>query len=123
VAGQYFDAPPEVVDEVRAVCSTFPEVLEQKAWAGVRWRIRASTFAHVLDTDYAGPLRTVLTFRSSGEELLTLQNVGHPYVPLPWGVGAMGLVVTPETDWSEVAELLAESYCLRAPKKLAALLR
>jgi hypothetical protein len=31
------------------------------------------------------------------------------------------LFLSEETDWAEVAELVTESYCFLAPKKLAAL--
>jgi len=34
----------------------------------------------------------------------------------------VGLVLDAHTDWSEVAELVTESYCLLAPKKLVALM-
>jgi hypothetical protein len=33
----------------------------------------------------------------------------------------MGMVVGDDVDWGEVAELLIESYCIMAPKKLAQL--
>jgi hypothetical protein len=31
----------------------------------------------------------------------------------------VGMVLDDDTDWAEVAELLIESYCLLAPKRLA----
>jgi hypothetical protein len=47
-------------------------------------------------------------------------------VPGVEGVGllvlAMALTDDEETDWEDVRELLTESYCLLAPKKLIALL-
>jgi hypothetical protein len=33
---------------LRAVCLGLPEAQEQDAWVGTSWRIRNSTFAHVL---------------------------------------------------------------------------
>jgi hypothetical protein len=33
------------------------------------------------------------------------------------------MVLTDRTDWDEVAELLTESYCVLAPKKLVGLVR
>jgi hypothetical protein len=32
-----------------------------------------------------------------------------------------GMIIDGETNWDEVAELMADSYCVQAPKKLAAL--
>jgi hypothetical protein len=65
----------------------------------------------------------VLTFRSDGEELDTLTRVGYPYYKLPWSPTAVGMHVTDNTDWNEVGELVTESYCLLAPRKLAARVR
>jgi hypothetical protein len=63
----------------------------------------------------------VLTFRSSGDELDVLRHAGHPYFYAGWGRDAVGIVLEDDTDWTEVAELLTESYCVLAPKKLVAL--
>jgi hypothetical protein len=63
---------------------------------------------------------TVLTFRSSGQELHALTNGGHPFFKPRWHPQVVGMVVEPAVDWAEVEELLTESYCLLAPKKLAA---
>jgi predicted DNA-binding protein (MmcQ/YjbR family) len=118
---EYADAPAEVVAAVRPACMALPEAYEERAWAGVRWRIRTRTFAHVFDVDSAAGTTTILTFRSQGEELDVLRNSGHPFFRAGWGVDVMGMVVDGSTDWGEVAELVTESYCLLAPKKLVAL--
>jgi hypothetical protein len=101
------------------VCRRFPESYEDKAWAGTRWRVRKRTFAHVLDVESKEGLRTILIFRSSGPELDMLQHSGHPFFGA-WA-STIGMVIEPATDWEEVAELVTESYCLLAPKKLVAL--
>lgn len=99
---------------------------------GVRWRIRTRTFAHVLPVtrdwppayarvaDVADPVE-VLTFHSSGQELDALVASGPPFYKPPWSPTIVGMVLGPGVDWDEVAELLIESYCQLAPKKLAAL--
>jgi hypothetical protein len=114
------------------MCLALPDVYEEQAWTGTRWRIRKDTFAHVLviadgwPPVYAraagteGPA-TVLTFQSSGDELAAFTNLGHPYFRPVWRPGIVGMFIEPSIDWTEVAELLVESYCLLAPKKLAAL--
>ena len=114
------EPPAAVVARVRRACAGLPEAYEEAAWVGTRWRIRKRTFAHVLAVDDAEGARTILTFRSSGEELEVLRHSGHPFFFLGWGRNAMGMVLDDATDWSEVRELLCESYCLLAPKKLAA---
>ena len=117
------DVPEEDEARLRAVCERLPDAYEERAWVGVRWRVRNHTFAHLLAIDDAGESRKlVLTFRSEGEELEVLKRAGHPFFLLGWGRDAMGMVIDDDTDWDEVAELLTESYCTKAPKKLIALL-
>ena len=125
---------PELVERLRSICLDLPEAREEEAWVGTRWRIRSGTFAHVLvvadgwPPAYAeaagsdGPI-TVLTFRSSGEELAALSNAGPPFFKPVWFPDIVGTTLTGNVDWIEVAELLTESYCVLAPKKLVARVR
>ena len=121
-----------VVDRLGTVCLGLPEAYEEQAWTGVRWRIRKQTFAHVLVIDNGWPPvysraaatdgpATVLTFQSSGEELDAFTNLGQPYFRPVWRPDIVGMFIDSDVDWNEVAELLVESYCLLAPKKLVAL--
>jgi hypothetical protein len=124
------DVPATVVDRLRTICERLPECREEAAWVGTRWRIRSKTFAHVLRIEagwppaYAraastdGPA-TVLMFRSSSPELEALVGTGHPYFGTPWRADEVGMVLGADVDWAEVAELVTESYCLLAPRRLA----
>ena len=113
---EYSDPPPAVVKRLSKICARLPEAYEEKAWAGTRWRIRKRTFAHVLDVESKEGLRTIMIFRSSGPELDVLQHTGHPFFRA-WA-STVGMVIEDATDWDEVAELVTESFCLMAPKKL-----
>jgi YjbR len=117
---EYADVPEDVVAAVRSRCLGLPETVERPAWAGIQWRIRDRTFAHVLAVDFADGPVTVITFRSTGPELAALRRAGHPFFRPAWGADAVGMVLEPDVDWSEVAELITESYCVVAPKKLVA---
>jgi len=123
----------EVLARLGAVALVLPDAVEEDAWTGVRWRIRAKTFAHVLvaQEGYASAYRdvtgiaeptTVLTFRASGDELLALVHVGPPFYKVPWSPTVVGMVLNRDTDWDEVAELVTESYRFCAPQKLVRLL-
>jgi hypothetical protein len=124
----------EIVAVLRAVCLGLPEAYEESAWVGTRWRIRKQTFAHVLAIDsgwppaYAraaasdGPA-TVVTFRASGPELDAFRDAGHPYFKPVWFDDIVGMFLDEHVDWDLVGELLTESYCILAPKKLAASVR
>jgi len=124
---------PALVRRLAAIALALPEAHEEEAWTGVRWRIRAKTFAHVMvgQEGYESSFRditgitdptTVLTFHSSGDELLALANAPLPFYKPPWSGTIVGLVLDRDTDWSEVAELVTDSYRFCAPQKLGRLL-
>jgi len=119
----------QVVARVATTALALPEAVEEDAWTGVRWRIRAKSFAHVLiaQEGYASSYRevtgisdptTVLVFHASGDELLALVHAGHPFYKPPWSPTVVGMVLDADTDWSEVAELVTESYRFCAPQRL-----
>ncbi|KAB1932025.1 MmcQ/YjbR family DNA-binding protein [Micromonospora sp. ALFpr18c] len=126
------DVDPEVLDRLRPVCLGLPETYEEPAWVGTRWRIRKRTFAHVLTVDPARqPAHAraaaldrpscLLIFRSPPDEIAGLLGCGYPFYKPEWGPNVMGMVLDDDTDWGEVGELLTESYCVLAPKRLATL--
>jgi hypothetical protein len=124
------DVPDDVLDHLRAICLRLPEVREQPAWVGVRWRVRTRTFAHVLVTGEGRPAAHVrasgvdggclLVFRAEGVELDVLGRTGPPFFRPPWGDDVVGMVLGPGADRDEVGELLTDSYCVQAPRKLVA---
>jgi hypothetical protein len=115
------DVPGDVEVRLRERCLALPEAYEEPAWVGTRWMVRKRTFAHVLGVEVdAGPL-VVLSFRSAGEDLEALRHAGHPFFVLGWGRDALGMVIDAATDWDEVQELVTDSFCVLAPKKLVAL--
>ena len=50
-----------------------------------------------------------------------LTHAGPPFFYAGWGRNVIGLVLNEGTDWDEVTELMTESYCVLAPRKLVAL--
>jgi predicted DNA-binding protein (MmcQ/YjbR family) len=120
-ATEYADVPVDVLAELRSVCLGLPETVEKQAWAGTQWRVRNRMFAHVLSIDFPDGPVTVMTFRSSGPELDALRGAGHPFFRPAWGVDAVGMVLADDVRWDEIAELVTESYCVVAPKRLVKL--
>lgn len=126
-----FDVDAATVARLGDFCLSLPEVVEETAWVGTRWRVRGKTFAHVLPlfggrpASYAeaagidGPA-IILTFRVTVEDGELLARLGLPHFAARWGRGVGGLVLDGTEDWVEISELVTESYCLLAPAKLAA---
>jgi YjbR len=112
----------------RDVCLALPDAYEEEAWVGTRWMVRRRTFAHLLEivdgwppsfataAGTTGPA-TVLTFRSAGTELDAILAGPASFGPL-WNRGDVGIRLDHHDDWAELAELLVDSYRLRAPKTL-----
>ncbi len=116
------DVPDEIQMRLRTICLALPDAYEERAWVGTRWMVRKRTFVHVLGVvDPEEKSLVVMTFRSAGEEADVLRASGHPFFAINWGRNAIGMVLDAHTDWNEVGELLVESFCLLAPKKLIAL--
>jgi YjbR len=128
----YGDVPLEVLAELRSICLSLPDAYEEPAWTGTRWRVRQRTIAHVLALGAGSPNAharaagsdedvVVVTFRAQQDELQALRSAGHPFFYAGWGRDVVGMVIDADVDWSEVRELMTESYCVLAPKKLTAL--
>ncbi|WP_329286836.1 MmcQ/YjbR family DNA-binding protein [Streptomyces sp. NBC_00691] len=125
------DVPPEILNRLRSICRRLPESYEEPAWIGVRWRIRRRTFAHVYAPEverspvyasYATAERepVVMTFRAPADELLGLTATGSPFFRAEWGHNAVVAVLGDHTDWTELSEVITDSYREMAPKFLAA---
>ena len=118
---------PRYVARVAEVALRLPGVREEDAWTGVRWRVRQRTFAHVVALHHTdaverlgitdGRTVTVVTLRSAGEERAALAAMGSPYLA-SWADDVVAVVLDDATDWTEVGELVAESYRLLAPARL-----
>lgn len=121
------DVPAAIAKRRAAIRLGFPDVRQEAAWVGLRWRIRRQTFAHVLmiaegwPPAYAkaagsdGPA-CVLTFRSRLTEVDDAAFRDPPFFKPVWWPDIAGLFIDEATDWKDVAKLLEASYRLRAPK-------
>jgi hypothetical protein len=117
----------EALDWARGVCLALPEAYEEDAWVGTRWMVRRRTFAHLLEIvdgyppSFAAAARTdgpatVLTVRAGAELAAVLAGPGS-FGPL-WNRDDVGIRLAEHPDRAELAELIEDSYRLRAPKTL-----
>ena len=117
----YAAVDKDVLVQLAEICLALPETWTEPAWTGHRFLIRKRNFVHVfaLHNDHKG-IDTLLSFRSPDEEREVLVASGHPFYRPGWGTDTIGMVLTDNADWDEVEELMIESYCVLAPKKLVA---
>ena len=110
--------PEEWVLRIGAILTALPECEEENAWVGTRWRVGAATVAHV----FGGEDQLFrITFRGEPDEVVAFEHLGDPYFRASWGGNVIGLLLDDDTDWTELSELLTDSYCLQAPDRLASL--
>jgi hypothetical protein len=109
-----------LLGRVRALCLALPEAFELEAWEHPTFRVgggRGKIFCT------AAPDGSSTTVKADDGEREALLAQGDPFFFPPYvgGKGWVGIRLgDAATDWEEVAELIATSYCLIAPKRLAA---
>ena len=70
----------------------------------------------------AGQPVPLLVLRAGPDEREALLSIGDPFFASRAGRDRIGVLLTDDTDWEEIRELVTDSYRILAPKKLTALL-
>ena len=129
-AGFKVEVPEAIVERVRGLCLALPEVTVRVDESRSRARsaawvfdVRGRPFCGLVAREYApGKSVPLLVVRVDPEERRALLAIGRPFFPTRTGHDRVAVALTPDTDWEEIRELVTESYRIRAPKKLGALL-
>jgi hypothetical protein len=124
------EVPADIAERIRTLCLALPEVTVRIDYSQVRQRstawsydIRRRSFCLlVAREDPAGQAVPLLVLRASPEEREALLSTGHPFFPPRAGRNRIAVLLTHDTDWAEIRELVTDSYRTLAPKKLTALL-
>ncbi len=109
------------IERVRALCLALPETFERETWDHPTFRV-GSGRGKIFCT--AAPDGSTMTVKADPDELDVLLAQGDPFYVPPYvgGKGWVGVRLDPRlTDWEQIAELVATSYCLVAPRRLAAM--
>ncbi len=113
--------PDDPNNRLRAICLALPEATEQETWGDPTFRVRGKIFAMPKRGD--GRLSLWCKAPPGAQDLLVGADPVRFFVPPYVGHrGWIGVRLDADPDWDELAELVAESYQLTAPKRLAALL-
>jgi predicted DNA-binding protein (MmcQ/YjbR family) len=109
-----------LIERVRGLCRALPAAFELEAWDHPTLRVGGGR-GRIFCT--AAPDGSTITLKADPVEREALLAQGVPFYVPPY-VGDKGWLGIrsdhARTDWEEVAELIAISYCLVAPKRLAA---
>jgi hypothetical protein len=109
------------IERVRAICLALPEV-EERSFGGhtaPAFRVRDKIFVMTAEDG------TSMTMKApkGAQQILVGSEPARFFVPKyvgPKGWVGVRLDLRKAPDWDEMAEMIAESYCLTAPKRLAA---
>jgi predicted DNA-binding protein (MmcQ/YjbR family) len=108
-----------LINRVRRLCLALPEAFEVEAWEHPTFRVGSGGGKmFCIAADDGSSIR----IKADPIEREALLEQGDPfYVPAYVGhKGWLGVQLDDRgVDWDEVAELIATSYCLIAPKRLA----
>ena len=114
----------ESIERVRRICLELPEAAEKEAWHEPTWRVRNRVFAMFASSENhhgAGRDAVWLPAPEGAQQMLTEVAPERFFVPPYVGPsGWIGVWLDGDVDWAELRELVADSYRLVAPKKLAA---
>jgi Ser/Thr protein kinase RdoA (MazF antagonist) len=117
------EVPEDIVERVRTLCLALPEVtVRVDGWAQ-SFDIRRRPFCLLVARE--GPAGTpvpLLVLRAGPEEREALLSIGRPFFASRAGRDRIGVLLTDDTNWEEIRELVTDSYRVLAPKKLTALL-
>lgn len=113
---------PSPLPRVRKLCLGLPEAHEVEAWGAPTFRVKNKLFAMYssVSSQHSGGRDAIWCKAAPGnQELMISLDPGRffrpPYVgPSGW----VGMWLDKRVAWSEVAEVLRDSYLLVAPKKL-----
>ena len=124
------EVPEDIVERIRALCLALPEVTVRVDGSLTRARstarsfdIRRRSFCLLVAVEKpTGEAISLLVLRADPDEREALLSVGDPFFAPRAGRDRIGVLLTGDTEWEEIRELVTESYRVLAPKKLSALL-
>ena len=118
--------PSGPLARLRRICLGLPEAHEVEAWGEPTFRVRNKLFAMyaAANNHHGGGRPAVWCKAAPGNQALMVRAEPERYFVPPYvgPSGWVGVWLDRNPDWSEVKDLMKDSYRLVAPKKLAALL-
>ena len=119
--------PPSPLARLRKLCLALPKAHEVEAWGEPTFRVKNKIFAmYAHANNHHGGGRHAVWCKASpvNQRLMVEAAPDRFFVPPYVGPsGWVGVWLDGKVDWSELADLLRDSYRMIAPKKLVALVK
>ncbi len=113
---------PRPLLRLREICLALPEAHEVEAWGEPTFRVKNKLFAMfaAANKHHGGGRPGIWCKAAPGNQELMIQHAPTKFFRPPYvgTSGWVGVYLDGDVDWTEVAELLTDSYRLIAPKKL-----
>lgn len=110
-----------ILEQLRSICLALPKATEQETWDEPTFRVQNKIFAMFRQGDGHPSLWCKAPI--GVQEDLTHADPKRFFVPPYVGRhGWIGARLDANPDWDFIADLITDSYCMTAPKRLAALL-
>ena len=114
-------APARVIERIRKICLALPEAVEKSFGGHVSpaFRVRDKLFVVISEDRSSMTLKAPEGGSADIGQFRRRAILRAPYVGSKGWVGVR-IALEAAPDWDEVAEMIYESYCLTAPKRLVA---
>jgi predicted DNA-binding protein (MmcQ/YjbR family) len=109
----------EMLERLRGLCLALPEATEKETWGDPTWRVQDRIFA-MQKGNYDGGRASVWLKAEEGlQHVLAGSDPQRFFVPPYVGhKGWVGVYLDGAVDWSELTDLIEESYRLVAPRRM-----
>jgi hypothetical protein len=110
------------LSRVRKICLALPEATEKEAWGEPTFRVKDKLFAMFTNNHHGDGIVGLWCKAPPGiQEMLVGADPQRFFRPPYVGhKGWTGIRLDGEVDWEELAELVADSHRMTAPKRLLA---
>ena len=111
--------PLRPLARLRKICLALPQAYEQETWGDATFRVRQKIFV-VAREDGGGVATFSCKAPPDSQHVLVNADPRRFFVPPYVGhKGWVGVRLDGKPDWDEIARIVARSYRLVAPKRLA----
>ncbi len=112
---------PDRLERLRSICLALPETAEKEAWGDPTWRVKDKIFAMSKGNHEGGRPSVWMKAAEGGQQALVQADPERFFVPPYVGPkGWIGVYLDGPLEWIELGDLIALSWRLVAPKRIAA---